>query len=319
MVTSESPFVHLIITARTRCLGQGNVFTRVCLPLRGGGSLPPGWSASRGVCLEGVCFHGGLHTGGSASGGRPPPPDTWDTTRNGEQTGGPHPTVMRSCFNLYFSFFLFFLQQASVFDLFASSISEGTQCSGSACSYNPPNPPPEPLTCDDNPCPEGKQCCSFDHGEYQTCCASSQICFERACIQFWIKYWMKLNSVPNSWLMEHHVTRMILPRKTSMVWLAVAGPGFFMWSAPPYYFAKVFRKLHERIWTDRTPLGSATVEHLISEGSITQAPRFLRGDTVCKFFVLIFFLVQRSIGINIWQALVLFIFAISITPSCLGG
>ena len=71
-----------------------------------------------------------------------------------------------------------------------------------------------------------------------------------------------------------------------------------MWSAPPYYFAKVFRKLHEneRIWTDRAPLGSATVEHLISEGSITQAPRFLGGDTVWKFFVLIFFFLSSALN-----------------------
>ena len=60
MITSEAPFVHLIITVRKRCLRQGNVFTftRVCLPPRGRG-LPPGESASTGVCIQ----------GGSASGG----------------------------------------------------------------------------------------------------------------------------------------------------------------------------------------------------------------------------------------------------------
>ena len=74
------------------------MFLLVCACLHGGGDLPqrvllPWGSASRGFCIGG---------GGQTS------QDTWDTTRNGQQAVGPHPTVMRSCFNLYFSFFFFF-------------------------------------------------------------------------------------------------------------------------------------------------------------------------------------------------------------------
>ena len=67
------------VTARKRSLGQGNVFTRVCHFLHGEGGLHPGGgmhpgggiciqeggSASRGVCLQGVCIQAGLD--------RPPP------------------------------------------------------------------------------------------------------------------------------------------------------------------------------------------------------------------------------------------------------
>ena len=48
-----------LFTARKRSLGQGNVFTPVCL-FTGGGGLPTGGSESEGVCLQGGA---GLHLG----------------------------------------------------------------------------------------------------------------------------------------------------------------------------------------------------------------------------------------------------------------
>ena len=59
------------------------------------GRLHPGRSALGVVCIQGVCLKGV---------GRPPPPNTWDTTRYGQQAGGTHPTVMLSCF--YNSFYI---------------------------------------------------------------------------------------------------------------------------------------------------------------------------------------------------------------------
>ena len=76
-----SPEVFQIYTPRKRSLGQGNVFTPVCLlrgeglPMRGclhprGGGLHQGgvgclqWSASKGVCIQ-----GGLQPGGSVTRG----------------------------------------------------------------------------------------------------------------------------------------------------------------------------------------------------------------------------------------------------------
>ena len=54
-----------LITARKRSLGQGNMFTGVCLST--GGCLLPGGAWPRGVCLlPGGCLHPG---GGSAPGG----------------------------------------------------------------------------------------------------------------------------------------------------------------------------------------------------------------------------------------------------------
>ena len=62
-----------IITARKRSLGQGNIFTGVCLSTGGsssGGSLCPGWSLSRGVYIQGgLCPIRDLCPGGSLSWG----------------------------------------------------------------------------------------------------------------------------------------------------------------------------------------------------------------------------------------------------------
>ena len=92
---------RLIVTARKWRLGQGNVFTGVCLSTEGGwlhsmhhrSHDQGGGSASRGVGL-----HGGLRPGGWAN---PLPRDTWDTTGYGQQAGGTHPTGINSCCRIY--------------------------------------------------------------------------------------------------------------------------------------------------------------------------------------------------------------------------
>ena len=77
---------HEIITARKRSLGQGNMFTGVCLST---GWMPgAGGAWSRGCLL----WEGGLVQGGAWSGGVPggDPP-------TGAAAGGTHPTGMHSC------------------------------------------------------------------------------------------------------------------------------------------------------------------------------------------------------------------------------
>jgi mannan endo-1,6-alpha-mannosidase len=71
------------------------------------------------------------------------------------------------------------MQQASILDLFVSNIQVGTTCTGAACNYDPPTPPPHPLTCKDNPCPPGKPCCKFDNS--YTCCGRDQKCVSGVC------------------------------------------------------------------------------------------------------------------------------------------
>ena len=70
---------------------------------------PTGGSASRGGLHAGkimqtphpVCLQGGLHLRGL---GRPPPPqNTWDTTRYGQQAGGTHPTGIYTGYSLILS------------------------------------------------------------------------------------------------------------------------------------------------------------------------------------------------------------------------
>ena len=80
---------QLIITARKRSLGQGNVFTLVCHSVHGGG-LPPGGLHLRGVCLQGVCIWGVCIQGV----GQTPPSHTMGY---GQRAGGTHPTGMHSC------------------------------------------------------------------------------------------------------------------------------------------------------------------------------------------------------------------------------
>ena len=90
-----SVYLHLLIAAGKRSLGQGNVFTGVCLSVcpQGGlwchflsGCLIP--CSLKGVCVPGPMFHlGGLYPGGSSL----PPPQI-------RKSGCTHPTGMLSCF-----------------------------------------------------------------------------------------------------------------------------------------------------------------------------------------------------------------------------
>ncbi|XP_041357624.1 uncharacterized protein LOC121374585 [Gigantopelta aegis] len=72
------------------------------------------------------------------------------------------------------------MQQTSVLELFTANIKLGTLCKGDACAYDPPTPAPHPLTCKDDPCPPGQDCCSYG-GSY-TCCDSDQQCKNHVCV-----------------------------------------------------------------------------------------------------------------------------------------
>ena len=72
------------------------------------------------------------------------------------------------------------MQQTSALDLFVSAISPATKCSSPACRYDPPIPPPRPLTCKDSPCAPGQQCCEYGGG-YRTCCTLDQRCVYGSC------------------------------------------------------------------------------------------------------------------------------------------
>lgn len=68
----------------------------------------------------------------------------------------------------------------SALDLLNSAVFGGTaKCTGKSCSFDPPNPPPHHLTCKDNPCPTGQDCCSFVQS--YTCCAVGQKCLAGIC------------------------------------------------------------------------------------------------------------------------------------------
>ena len=85
---------QLIFTGRKRSLGQGNVFTGVCLS-NGGGCFP--------ACITGHMTRGSASEGSASSsvciGGADPsaPQDAWETTGYGQQAGSTHPTGMLSC------------------------------------------------------------------------------------------------------------------------------------------------------------------------------------------------------------------------------
>ena len=72
------------------------------------------------------------------------------------------------------------MQQASALDLLVSAIKPGTKCSGPACTYDPPIPPPMTLTCKNDPCPKGQDCCEHGGG-YRTCCNPAQKCVKGFC------------------------------------------------------------------------------------------------------------------------------------------
>lgn len=68
------------------------------------------------------------------------------------------------------------MQQTSVLDLFISAMKPGTLCTGHYCNYDPYYPPPQPLTCGSQPCPEGQDCCEYSPYTSYTCCETSQHC-----------------------------------------------------------------------------------------------------------------------------------------------
>ena len=88
-----------IIIARKRGLGQGNMFTGVCLSTRGGawsGGLVPGGCLVPGVPGPGGGYllpRGALSWGGICSRGVP-----GGAPRTATAAGGTHPTGMHSCF-----------------------------------------------------------------------------------------------------------------------------------------------------------------------------------------------------------------------------
>ena len=62
VIEKKKKFVN-IFTARKRCLGQGNVFTPVCLFPEGRGDLHLGVCLQGGVCIQGGLLPRGLHPG----------------------------------------------------------------------------------------------------------------------------------------------------------------------------------------------------------------------------------------------------------------
>ena len=92
----------VVITARKRSLGQGNIFTPVCHSVHRGvpgpeGCVPDlGGACSRGSALGGCLLWGGAWSGGgggACSGGG----CLVDTPRMATAAGGTHPTGMHSC------------------------------------------------------------------------------------------------------------------------------------------------------------------------------------------------------------------------------
>ena len=70
------------------------------------------------------------------------------------------------------------MAQTSAMDLLNANIFGGKViCKGPKCKYDPVNPPPQKLSCKDNPCPKGQDCCTSG-GTYYTCCAPGQKCVD---------------------------------------------------------------------------------------------------------------------------------------------
>lgn len=68
------------------------------------------------------------------------------------------------------------MHQTSVLDLLTSAIKPGTRCKGKYCTFDPPVPPPQSLTCNDQPCPSGQDCCEYSPYTTYTCCETTQHC-----------------------------------------------------------------------------------------------------------------------------------------------
>ena len=71
------------------------------------------------------------------------------------------------------------IQQTSALDLLVAGSEEDVRCHGHGCHYDPHNPAPKPLTCQDDPCPSGQECCEYN-SQY-TCCAPGQKCMDNYC------------------------------------------------------------------------------------------------------------------------------------------
>ena len=78
------------------------------------------------------------------------------------------------------------MMQNSALDLLTAGIKHNVSCVGEGCNYDPPTPPPKALTCSDNPCPTGQDCCKFPGPcalcpSSYTCCATGQKCNNGVC------------------------------------------------------------------------------------------------------------------------------------------
>ena len=106
---------YLLVTARKRSLGQGNMFTGVCLSTGGildwgvwsggyrswGVPAPGGCACSQGVWSQRVPAPGGSSPRGRGcllSGGLVPEGCLVETPTTATAAGGTHPTGMHSCF-----------------------------------------------------------------------------------------------------------------------------------------------------------------------------------------------------------------------------
>ena len=90
----------MIITARKRSFGQGNIFTSMCQEFcpRGGGVIPACIAGGIPACLAAGLQVGLLPVGGvPAPGGSAPGGAWWRPPGTATAAGGTHPTGMHSC------------------------------------------------------------------------------------------------------------------------------------------------------------------------------------------------------------------------------
>ena len=72
------------------------------------------------------------------------------------------------------------IQQTSALDLLLAGIQAPVECVGKKCEYDPAAPPPHHLTCEDDPCPVGQDCCEYE--EEYACCNTDQKCQDGICL-----------------------------------------------------------------------------------------------------------------------------------------